>query len=255
MNYYFEDFTETNYKTILQRLLHKGYEFIKFDYEKIKWGGGKTVLWRHDVDYSLNRAYQLADIEERLGITATYFIHMQSNFYNIFEPSQYEIIEQIISRGHAIGLHFDHGFYTQSRQMSNCDEIEKHAGIEKEMMEKYFGIEIKTISFHNPEASHVLELGQDYYAGMMNAYSQTIFEHCKYCSDSNGYWRYDRLQDVIESNYEKLHILTHPEWWVPYEMSPYERVKRCVDGRRDSNLKTYCDMLDHCGRDNVGYKA
>ncbi len=41
MNYYFEDFTETNYKTILQRLLHKGYEFIKFDYEKIKWGGVK----------------------------------------------------------------------------------------------------------------------------------------------------------------------------------------------------------------------
>ncbi len=42
MNYYFEDFTETNYKTILQRLLHKGYEFIKFDYEKIKWGGGEN---------------------------------------------------------------------------------------------------------------------------------------------------------------------------------------------------------------------
>lgn len=164
MNYYFEDFTETNYKTILQRLLCKGYEFIKFDYQKINLGT-KIVLWRHDVDYSLNRAYQLADIEERLGITATYFIHMQSSFYNIFEPSQYEIIERIISQGHAIGLHFDYGFYTRSRRMSNRDEIEKQVVIEKEIMENYFNIKIGAVSFHNPEANGVLDLQQDYYGG------------------------------------------------------------------------------------------
>lgn len=137
--------------------------------------------------------------------------------------------------------------------MIDSNEIEEYAVIEKKIIEKYFGIKINTVSFHNPEASNVLNLKQDYYAGMVNAYSETISKNCKYCSDSNGYWRYDRLQDVIEKNYEKLHILTHPVWWTPYAMSPYERMRRCADGRRDAVIKAYCDTLSHQGRENVGY--
>lgn len=209
-------------------------------------------MWRHDVDFSLNRAYRLAEMEAELGVKATYFIHMQSGFYNIFEPSQYKILKRIIDKGHAVGLHFDHGFYTQSKQMSDHDEIEKQAVIEKEMMENYFGIQIGAVSFHNPEANQVLNLQQDYYGGGVNAYSQTIRNQCKYCSDSNGYWRYDRLQDVIESDYKKLHVLTHPVWWTPHKMPPYERIKRCADGRKESVLKGYCDMLAQYGRENIG---
>ncbi len=252
MKYYFEDFIETNYKGILEKLIQQGYQFIGFDYEIIN-SGTKFVLWRHDVDHSLNRAYRLAEIEEEFGIKATYFIHIQSGFYNVFEPDQYEILCRIIDKGHTVGLHFDHGFYTKSRHLINNDEIEKCAIIEKEMLEKYFNIKINAVSFHNPEASNVLNLKQGYYAGMVNAYSKIIGDKCKYCSDSNGYWRYDRLLDVIENDYDRLHILTHPVWWVPYEMSPYERIKRCTDGRRNSVIKRYCDILEQSARENIGY--
>lgn len=252
MDYYFADFTETNYKTILDELNTEGYKFAGFDYEKIS-SGEKIVLWRHDVDFSLNRAYRLAEIEEESGVKATYFIHMQSNFYNIFEPDQYEIVKQIINKGHTIGLHFDHGFYMRNKGIVNGD-IEKYAMREKEIIEEYFDVKINVVSFHNPEANNVLNLRKDDYAGMVNVYSQTIFDSCKYCSDSNGYWRYDRLKDVIEKGYEKLHILTHPAWWTPYQCSPYERIKRCVDGRRDAVLAEYCGALKQCGRENVGYK-
>lgn len=51
MNYYFEDFTESNYKAILKKLIYEGYEFIRFDFEKIN-AKAKVVLWRHDVDLS-----------------------------------------------------------------------------------------------------------------------------------------------------------------------------------------------------------
>ncbi len=251
MNYYFEDFTETNYKKILERLLYKGYRFSEFDYETIN-SDERIALWRHDVDFSLNRAYSLSEIESELGTKATYFIHLQSSFYNVFEPSQYELICRIIEKGHMIGLHFDHGFYAQNKHLTSDEEIEKFALIEKDILEKYFNIEINIVSFHNPEASNALCLQQDYYGGMLNVYSKTISDNCKYCSDSNGYWRYDRLQDVIEKNYKRLHILTHPTWWVPNEMSPYDRIKRCIDGRRNAILESYCDMLTQFGRENIG---
>lgn len=180
---------------------------------------------------------------------------MHSNFYNIFESSQYELIKKIIGLGHTIGLHFDHAFYAQGKLISDEKEMERYALIEKELLERYFDVDINALSFHNPEATNVLTLRQDYYAGMVNAYSQTIFDACKYCSDSNGYWRYDRLQEVIEKGYKKLHILTHPVWWTPDVMSPYERVRRCVEGRSEAVIKAYCDLLEQCGRENVGYKS
>lgn len=253
MNYYFGDFTEENYRAILEKLICMGYKFSGFDYEIIH-SDINLVLWRHDIDFSLNRAYKLAEIEEGLGIKATYFIHMHNCFYNIFEPGQYEFIEKIANMGHAIGLHFDHGFYTQSKHIMGKNEIERYVVMEKEIIEKYFGISINAVSFHNPEASNVLDLQKDYYAGMVNTYAKAISDNYKYCSDSNGYWRYDRLQDVIEKKYRKLHILTHPAWWTPYEMSPYERIKRCADGRNNASIDAYSDLLNKCGRKNIGYQ-
>lgn len=51
----------------------------------------------------------------------------------------------------------------------------------------------------------------------------------KYCSDSNGYWRYERMMNVIkESQSEHLHLLTHPEWWTEDVMSPWEKYKDAV---------------------------
>lgn len=254
MNYYIEDFTEENYQIILEQTLNRGYQFAEFDYGEMK-SEGKIVLWRHDVDFSLNRAYRLAEIESKTGegIKSTYFIHLQSSFYNVFEPGQYERIRKIIDLGHRIGLHFDHGFYTQGKMITDERDIEECALLEKELLEKYFEIDIKAVSFHNPEAANTLALRQDYYAGMVNAYSQMIFDNCKYCSDSNGYWRYDRLQDVIAAGHEKLHILTHPAWWTPSEMMPYERIKRCVIGRSEKVVEDYCDILNQCGRENVGH--
>ena len=57
--YRYNDFTEKNYRYILEQLL-KEYEFSKYDYEKI-FSDKKIVLLRHDLDTSLLRAVRLAE--------------------------------------------------------------------------------------------------------------------------------------------------------------------------------------------------
>ena len=53
-----------------------------------------------------------------------------------------------------------------------------------------------------------------------------------YVSDSNGYWRFERLPEVLAAGaHERLHVLTHPEWWQEEAMSPRERILRCIAGR------------------------
>ena len=77
-----------------------------------------------------------------------------------------------------------------------------------------------------------------------------------YISDSNGYWRFKRLKDVLLNAEEKnLHVLTHPAWWQDQEEEPYYRIKRCVDERANNTLANYEKQLDKDGRLNIGKKT
>ena len=96
------DFTLGHYSRLL-RTAKKNYQFKT--YEKFN-ENGSFLIWRHDLDLSLNRAKILAQIEQKLGICSTFFINPRSEFYNLFEKSQKSIISDIIDLGHKIGLHF-----------------------------------------------------------------------------------------------------------------------------------------------------
>src|SRR5437763_13714213 len=73
----FADFTEANYRNIL-RLASSRYRFARFGNADTD----KHVLWRHDVDTSMNRALRLAEIEAEEGAIARYFLFPRCRFYN-----------------------------------------------------------------------------------------------------------------------------------------------------------------------------
>ena len=51
---------------------------------------GSYCLWRHDVDFSIERALIMAEYESGYGIKANYFIQLSSNFYNVFDTDIFE---------------------------------------------------------------------------------------------------------------------------------------------------------------------
>ena len=107
-------------------------------------------------------------------------------------------------------------------------------------------------SFHNP-ATDALSVDTNSVAGMTNAYGRAITESYTYVSDSNGYWRHQRLPDVLEAAEEqRLHVLTHPEWWQAKPMAPRERLARCIEGRAQRSSNWYDDLLRKWDRENIG---
>jgi hypothetical protein len=65
-----------------------------------------------------------------------------------------------------------------------------------------------------------------------------------YCSDSNGYWRFRRLYDVLNEKKDyRLQVLTHPEWWQEKPMPARQRFFRCVYGRANANMQNYDEGL------------
>ncbi len=238
-----KDFTESNFKKIITKL-KKTHEFIFYrEINTVR----KFVLWRHDCDYSINKAYKLAKIENKLNVKGTYFLNPHCRFYNIFEIEQTKLIKKIIQLGHDIGLHFDAEFY----DIKNVRELEQKINLEKKILENFFDHKITVFSFHNPD-KFTLGLQKQKYGGLINCYSKKLKESVSYCSDSNGYWRHSRLTDFIEEENEKnLHILTHPGWWQTKVMQPRDRIIRAIEGRKQKNIKLYDQELKKFGRKNI----
>jgi hypothetical protein len=243
--YRFSDFTTKNYRLLLKMARSK-YPFETFDSFS---GKDRFVIWRHDVDFSPQRALKLAIIEKEEGVQATYFILLHSEFYNTFEKEVSLKIAEIIALGHKIGLHFDTHYYG----IKNETELETKLLWEKKIIEELFNTEVSVFSFHVTN-QFTKSCKSDSYAGMMNVYSDRIESELSYCSDSNGYWRFNRLEDVLlEAAPNKLQVLTHPELWQDEIMSPRQRVWRCIDGRAENTRKWYNETLQSYGRDNVDW--
>jgi hypothetical protein len=242
-----EDFTVGAYGELLT-LAKSKYPFASYD--AIPWGQ-RFILWRHDCDYSLNRARALARAEADQGISATYFLNPHSEFYNLFERGQHRLVWEIIGMGHQIGLHFDAAFHgtlnEEQLSMQVCDEAD--------LLEKVFGVRPVAFSFHNPLAAH-LQFDEGMYGGLVNCYSRRFKNEISYCSDSNGYWRFRRLSDVLESATDPcLQVLTHPDWWQDVAMPPRQRIFRSTYGRARAAMADYDAATAAHGRENLSGAA
>ncbi len=241
--YNFSDFTESHYNVLL-KIAKKNYTFENFGTKSIK----PHIILRHDVDLSVHRALALAKLEKKQNVRSTYFLRLRSEFYNIFEKSVLSKVHDIIKLGHSVGLHFDSSFYENKTRKNTI----KNLNWEKKVLSELLGEKIYAFSFHNPDPKTALSISDYRLSQMINVYSKKIKNSYHYISDSNGYWRYSRLFDLLKNNTEKnIQILIHPEWWQKTAMSPRMRVVRCVDERSKRTLETYDSILKASKRKNI----
>ena len=238
-----EDFTYSNYRELL-KMAKSGWKIL--DYGNIDWDE-KFIVWRHDVDYSLNCSLKLAKIEQEEGVKATYFINPHSEFYNIAELSQHRMMKEILSYGHDLGLHFDAAFH----EIKSEKDLHILVAKESSYLESLFGVKPIAFSFHNP-VSENLASEADEYGGLKNCYSKRFKGEVGYCSDSNGYWRFRRLYEVLKERKDtRLQVLTHPGWWQDEPAPPRQRIFRIAYDRAKATMNLYDQTLNSNGRINL----
>lgn len=243
-DYRFEDFTEAGYCQALA-LARGHWAFERFGTEC----GEPHVLWRHDIDVSPHRALRLAHLECERGLKATYFFLLHSEFYNCMEAGTRDIMRGIAELGHDVGLHFDAAFYPP---IGDLETLERRIRWEADAIADLAGRAPVAVSFHNPTPEQLARFDQPRLGGLVNAYGRPLRERYRYISDSNGYWRFHRLHEVLSARQDAaLHVLTHPEWWTPDERSPRDRIMRAVEGRAARVMQSYDAFLEAQGRENV----
>jgi len=203
-----------------------------------EWGGiltKNTLLIRHDVDFSVDFAHELALFESELGIRSTYFFMLTSNMYNLVSSKNQRLVRSIIKLGHKVSIHFDPTAH------ENLESFES----EKRFFENIFDVEIDIVSVHRPGS--FLDNNNVALCGIPQTYSDAYFCNMKYLSDSGG-------RDVVPLVYEYLdagrsqglHLLTHPVWWVSHGKNVTEKLNfwsennsKFLKSEVKANCKTY----------------
>jgi hypothetical protein len=202
------EFSPRSYEVILDAIQRRGFEFARFG-DLISAGSpdGRVCLLRHDVDVSMDFALEMAQLEARRGVRATYFVMLRSPLYNLCGRHAADALRELVGLGHEIGLHFD-AAYSQGCEHTTQEWI----AFEMSTLAALAGTDIGAFSFHQPSAAIIEQRIE--VAGAVNTYHPDQLAGFKYISDSNRVWReYDPLQ-LLEAGFERIHLLLHPIWWM-----------------------------------------
>ncbi len=203
-------------------------------------GKDKFVIMRHDVEYSVERAYELARVEQSMDFASTYFFQWTNNSYNILSRRNMDMIKDMHERGQHIGLHF------ALNGMTDMTEIRKRIKKEMDILSEMFGFRITEFSIHRPSKDVLREnIKLD---GIINAYQDDFFtfaEHVteetpvqvKYMSDANHIWRYGYPDEANITGYDKVQILTHPFAWCKEGYNNFNNYRSLV-------MEKYVELID-----------
>lgn len=197
------EFTYLAYEKLIRQLEDKGYKFCDYINYKEK---NKVVILRHDVDTSLNKALEMTKLENSLGVSAYYFVLLSTDFYNINSEKSLKILKEIRQLGGKIGLHFDEKKYNLKLK----EDYIKYINYELDILSRILEEKIDIVSMHRP-SKDFLEMDLEI-PNVINSYQKKFFNDFKYVSDSRMNWR-ENIEEIIDSEYSQLHILTHPFWY------------------------------------------
>ena len=217
-------FTYEAYIELLRLLKKKSFNFARYN----TWQNfPKSVILRHDIDNSVEKAVKFAELEAKENVESTYFVLLCSNFYNVFNLEIRKQIQYIHSMGHQIGLHFDEKNYTQEYYKTHPDGMISAIEEEAEILSQLLEVEISAVSMHRPSEE---TLHANYvFSNLINSYSNTFFHKFKYISDSRKCWR-ENPRLVIEcNNVNYLQILTHPIWYDEKEITIKESMRNFLE--------------------------
>ena len=173
----------------------------------------KFCVLRHDIEFSIDRAYELAKVEKELGVTSTYTVQVRNNTYNALSEKNIDLIRKIKDLGHHIGLH-------QNPPLMEVEELGNYIMTDIKILEHFYGFEIDRFAFHRPKKEYLASYVM--LENKINCYDKKFFHYFDekpdeldvlYLSDSNHKWKFGYPLDFNFSEVKKLQLLTHPYSW------------------------------------------
>ena len=222
------DFTRTKYAELCKAIVDSNCAPVSIS-AYLEAPPSRCIILRHDVDRNPKNALKMAELENNLGITSTYYFRMKED---VFIPA---LIKKIADMGHDVGYHYE--------ALDKAEgDFEKAIGIfEAELKEFRKICDVKTVCMHgNPLSKWVnKDLWKEYdfrdFGIIGEPYLSLDYTKVLYLTDTGRRWNSKfSVKDVVGANSqrdetikstddviklinktdsEQMCILVHPNRW------------------------------------------
>lgn len=200
-------YSQAAYRSLLRLTLDEGYQFINFFDERP--AEGKFIYLRHDIDWSLKLALQVAEVNHSLGISATFFMLLRGHNYNFFDQRELEDVRAIHALGQHIGFHYALPPVIPADDAAFINLIKQ----DFEVFAREFPQADPIFAWHNT-TPQVIEWGLTHeIPGLLNVYNKALFKDIAYYSDSLARHTVPELEAIIRRGHPVIQLLFHPGIW------------------------------------------
>ncbi len=225
------------YVDFLNKAKARNFSFVQF--RDFLPGGpplpNRYIALRHDIDFAPGYSLEMAELEHAHGVTSTFFVLVDGQFYDPLETETIRQIRKIRSLGHEIGLHF---------AVSNAVEsdIGKEVAFRLAVLGAIAGDVVLSFSQHDPVNAGVVKvmLPQEHHSCV--DVSEVIRNHdLLYVSDSAMMWRQHTFETALDEN-KNLCLLAHPHSWL-HPDNDYVAMIRDLESREVQKLTNRYDAF------------
>jgi hypothetical protein len=189
------------YLNLIQEVRNYGYTFVS-EISELKTGKNKIFL-RHDIDVSMDYAVKCAEVNKFHNVTSTFFLMVNSPFYNIIEHEERNYLQKLSELCGNIGLH------ANIKKRESNKKIQIEVELQKLILENVLKKKINVVSFHQP-SQELIKFKFD--GNIENTYSFYSGNNIAYYSDSNMQLDDELLKSDLRRGLN-IQLLVHPIWW------------------------------------------
>ena len=212
------DYTYRSYEALLESIRACGRTICAFRDVR---DAESFVVLRHDVDYSVVKAREMAERERRCGVRSTYFLLLTSPYYNLLAGDNLRAARDIVGMGHEVGLHYDTDVFSELDDAGQARKVVELAHVLAESV----GTDVTSIAQHNPSETAVRLRVPAY----VDAYSDRFFRDIAYVSDSRRLFGAPDPYEFFRAH-PRSQLLIHPLWWHETEQSRSQSFAAIRDG-------------------------
>jgi hypothetical protein len=194
------------YRALLGRLVADGRRFARFVDDPP--ADGRAIYLRHDVDYSLELAVELAEVNAELGVQGTFFVQVRAELYNVLAPFETARVQRLRALGQRLALH-----YLPAGDSTANDDAEGTRA-DFELLRQVEPELDPVFSWHRPGEGFGDRPARDV-PGLVNVYGDRFFRAMPYLSDSIHKVSVAELEaSLAREKSRELQLLLHPVNWI-----------------------------------------
>jgi hypothetical protein len=231
------DFTHASYLALIAHIRELGHAVGSFE-QILAAPPESYVLLRHDIDFSLERGVEMAELDRQAGVTSTFFILLTSPYFNVLSEQGSASVRAIRAMGHEIGLHIDLTGFELLSPAQQQDKIARLAAV----LCNISTCDVRSIAQHRPASTLV----RVHSPGFVDAYEDRHYTEIGYISDSRRVFVRPNVYDFFREH-RRSQLLIHPLWWTASEQtrsSIFEELGATMSAELQAALRAEDDRID-----------